>query len=79
MNYTYVLKCSDGSYYTGWTNNLENRIKNHNLGKGAKYTNSRRPVELAYFEIFETKSEAMRREAEIKKMTHKDKQKLGET
>ena len=50
MNYTYILKCKDGSFYTGWTNNLEKRIKDHNAGKGAKYTKSRCPVELVYYE-----------------------------
>ena len=54
MNYTYIVKCSDGSLYTGWTNNLEKRIQAHNEGKGAKYTKTRLPVELVYFEEFET-------------------------
>ena len=49
-NYTYVLQCADGSLYTGWTNNLENRVKMHNLGMGAKYTRGRRPCTLLYFE-----------------------------
>ncbi len=66
MNYTYILKCGDGSLYTGWTNDLERRIKCHNAGKGAKYTKSRLPVELAYYESFGTKKEAMQREWEIK-------------
>lgn len=68
MNYTYILKCSDGSLYTGWTNNLEARVRAHNEGRGAKYTRSRRPVELVYFEILETKEEALRRECAIKQM-----------
>lgn len=76
MNYTYVLKCDDGSLYTGWTNNLEKRIRDHNDGRGAKYTRARRPVELIYFETFETKQEAMRREYEIKHMNRKDKLRL---
>lgn len=76
MNYTYILKCRDGTYYTGWTNNLDQRIKTHNQGKGAKYTRARRPVELAYYEIFSTKEEAMRREAQIKRMARKEKEKL---
>lgn len=76
MNYTYILRCSDGSLYTGWTNDLERRIKNHNEGKGAKYTKCRLPVELAYYEAFQTKEEAMRREWEIKQLTRKDKLKL---
>ena len=73
MNYTYILKCSDGSLYTGWTNDLEKRIRAHNEGKGAKYTKSRRPVSLAYHETFQTKEEAMRREWEIKQMTRQQK------
>ena len=54
MNYTYILRCADDTYYTGWTNHLEERVKAHNTGKGAKYTKCRTPVELAYFEEFET-------------------------
>ncbi len=73
MNYTYILRCRDGSLYTGWTNNLEKRLACHNAGKGAKYTKARLPVELAYFETFQTKKEAMQREWEIKKMTRKEK------
>lgn len=76
MNYTYILECKDGSYYTGWTNNLEKRIKDHNDGKGAKYTKPRRPVVLAYYETFETKEDAMRREYAIKRMTRAEKEKL---
>lgn len=76
MNYTYILKCKDGSYYTGWTNCLEKRIKMHNAGKGAKYTKARRPVELVYFEAFEEKQQAMKREWEIKQLTHKEKEAL---
>ena len=66
MNYTYILKCSDGSLYTGWTNHLEERVKAHNEGRGAKYTRGRRPVELVYYERLETKEEALRREYAIK-------------
>lgn len=76
MNYTYILKCKDNTYYTGWTNNLEKRIKDHNDGKGAKYTKPRRPVVLAYYEIFETKEEAMRREYAIKHMSRAKKEEL---
>lgn len=75
-NYTYILRCSDDTYYTGWTNHLEARIRAHNSGRGAKYTRGRGPVELVYYEEFETKEEAMRREAAIKKMERKEKQKL---
>jgi len=73
MNYVYILKCNDGSLYTGYTNNLEKRLKVHNEGKGAKYTKARLPVELVYSEKYETKSEAMRREIEIKKMKKSEK------
>ena len=72
MNYTYILKCKDGSLYTGWTNDLEQRVAAHNTGKGAKYTKARRPVELVYFEEFETKEQAMKREYAIKQMARKD-------
>ena len=76
MNYTYILECKDGSYYTGWTNNLEKRLQDHNAGKGAKYTKARRPVLLAHYETFTTKEEAMRREYAIKQMTRAEKEKL---
>ncbi len=76
MNYTYILECKDGTYYTGWTNNLEKRLKDHNDGKGAKYTKARLPVVLVYHELFETKEGAMRREYAIKHMTRKEKEEL---
>lgn len=66
MNYTYIVRCNDDTLYTGWTNDLEHRIRMHNEGKGAKYTRARRPVTLVYFEIFDTKKEAMQREYAIK-------------
>ena len=75
-NYTYILKCADGSLYCGWTNNLEKRLSAHNAGKASKYTRTRRPVELAYFEQFETKQEAMSREYHIKRLTREEKLKL---
>lgn len=78
MNYTYIVKCADGTYYTGWSNDLEKRIKAHNEGKGAKYTKTRRPVELVYYEQFETKEEAMKREFAIKQMSRKMKNALIE-
>lgn len=76
MNYTYILKCQDGSLYTGWTNDLEKRVQVHNAGKGAKYTKTRRPVELVYWEEYETKNEAMKREYAIKHMSRREKEKL---
>lgn len=76
MNYTYIVKCGDGTYYTGWTNDIEKRMKAHNEGKGAKYTKTRRPVVLMYYESFQTKEEAMRREWEIKQLKRGEKEKL---
>lgn len=76
MNYTYILKCSDGTLYTGWTNHLERRIEVHNSKKGAKYTRSRTPVCLEYYETFLTKEEAMSREWEIKQLSRKEKMEL---
>ena len=76
MNYTYIVQCSDGSLYTGWTNNIEKRINDHNSVRGAKYTKSRLPVVLAYYEEFKTKEEAMRREWEIKQLDRKAKLEL---
>ena len=75
-HYTYILQCADGTYYCGWTNNLDRRLKAHNEGKGAKYTRSRRPVALVYYEAFSTKEEAMRREYEIKQLPRKKKEEL---
>ena len=76
MNYTYLLECADQTLYCGWTNDLEKRVKAHNAGQGAKYTKTRRPVTLVYYEEFETKEEAMRREAAIKKLARKEKLRL---
>ena len=73
MNYVYILKCNDDSLYTGWTNNLERRIKAHSTGKGAKYTKARLPIELVYFEEFEDKIEAMKREYAIKQLKIREK------
>jgi len=73
MAFVYILQCSDGSLYTGWTSNLEKRVARHNEGKASKYTRSKRPVVLKYFEICENKSEALRRESEIKKMKRTEK------
>lgn len=72
----YIVKCSDTSLYTGWTRNIVERLKVHNSGMGSKYTRSRLPVTLVYWEEFESKSSALKREAEIKKMTRKQKLKL---
>ena len=77
-NYTYMLRCNDGSLYTGWTNDIDKRLRAHNEGCGAKYTKARRPVELVYLEIFETKEEAMRREAAIKKLSAAKKREMAD-
>lgn len=76
MNYTYLVECADGTLYCGWTNHLEERIEAHNGGRGAKYTKSRRPVALVYYEEFATKQEAMKRECALKRLTRKQKQEL---
>lgn len=76
MNYTYIVKCKDDTLYTGWTNDLEKRVNAHNDGKGAKYTKSRKPVALVYYEAFQTKEEAMSREYHIKRMSRKEKERL---
>ena len=76
MNYVYMIRCKDGSLYTGWTNNLEKRFRNHCKGKGAKYTRGRGPLELVYYEVFEEKKEAMKREYEIKQLKKSEKEKL---
>ena len=76
MNYVYIVCCADKTLYTGWTNNLDERIKTHNKGMGAKYTRSRLPVNLVYWETFDNKNVALKREFEIKKLTRGQKEKL---
>ncbi len=76
MNYMYILRCGDGSLYTGWTNDLEKRFKAHVEGKGAKYTRGRGPLELVYFEKFDNKIDAMKREYAIKRLKRVQKEKL---
>lgn len=78
-NFTYMVECSDGTLYTGWTTEVKKRVEAHNAGKGAKYTKSRRPVRLVYYEEFKTKQEAMRREYEIKHFSREEKKKMIET
>ncbi len=77
--YVYIVKCSDNTLYTGWTTNVEARIKVHNSGIGAKYTRGRLPVTLVYWETLDTRSEALSREAVIKKMSKGQKIKLIES
>ena len=76
MYYTYIIKCLDNTYYTGSTNNLEQRLKRHNSKRGAKYTAARIPCELIYYEQFDTLKAAAGREAEIKKYSRSKKEKL---
>ena len=79
MYYIYIVECSDGSLYTGYTNDLDSRIEKHNTGKGAKYTRNKRPVKLVYFEEFEEKNLAQKREYEIKQFTRDKKLRLIKT
>lgn len=79
MYFVYILKCQDGSFYTGSTNNIEKRFKNHLAGKGGKYTRSHKPIKIIYKESFKNKSNALKREAQIKKLTKKEKIKLINT
>jgi len=72
-SFVYIIQCADDTLYTGWTTDIEARIETHNQGNGAKYTRGRGPVKLVYSEAFEDKSTAMRREAEIKKLTREEK------
>lgn len=72
----YIARCSDDTFYTGITNNLAQRLEKHNSGKGAKYTRGRGPVKLVYHENIETKSAALKREIEIKKLSREQKGKL---
>ncbi|MCR5842591.1 MAG: GIY-YIG nuclease family protein [Oscillospiraceae bacterium] len=73
MNVVYILRCRDGTLYTGWTNDLEKRLRTHAAGKGAKYTRARLPVTLVYTEVFETEHEARSRECGIKRLTRSQK------
>ena len=75
-NYVYILRCADGTLYTGWTNDLPRRIQAHNDGTGGKYTRSRRPVELVYHEEYQDKQQAQQREYAIKQLSRKEKERL---
>ncbi len=72
----YILRCSDQSFYTGWTNDINRRLTAHNKGAGAKYTRGRGPVELVYLEKLPDKSSALKREAFIKKLSRSQKEVL---
>ncbi len=76
MNCVYILECEDGSYYTGWTNNIVQRYKAHQAGRGAKYTKSHKPMRIVHLELFAEKSDAMKREYAIKHMSREEKEKL---
>jgi putative endonuclease len=76
MHYVYVLECADGSYYTGYTTDVERRVAEHDAGEGAKYTRGRTPVELVHVEEYETRSAAMSREHEIKSLSREAKERV---
>lgn len=75
-NFVYILRCADSTLYTGWTTDLHERVRVHNAGRGAKYTKARLPVHLVYSESYETKTQAMQREYEIKQFSRAQKLKL---
>jgi len=77
MPYTYLVQCADGSYYTGWTTDLEARLRAHNQGRGGRYTRSRRPVRLVYWEFQPSRSAAQRREATLRRLSHDEKAALA--
>ena len=76
MHHVYVLECADGTFYTGYTTDVERRVKEHNEGSGAKYTKGRVPVELRHVETYDSRSEAQSREAEIKSLSRAGKERL---
>jgi putative endonuclease len=76
--YCYILECADGTFYTGWTTDPPRREKQHNAGRGAKYTNTRRPVKMVYVEEQPDRSAAMKRELAIKAMKREKKRGLIE-
>lgn len=69
MNFVYILECADGSYYTGWTTDLERRVATHNAGRGSRYTRSRRPVKLVYWEEHPDRGSAQQRELALKRVS----------
>ena len=77
--HVYVLRCSDNTFYTGYTTDVERRVREHDAGDGAKYTRGRTPVELVHVEPFDSQSEAMSREYEIKQYTRAEKERLVES
>ena len=77
--FCYIVECADGTYYTGWTTDPQRRTRQHNLGRGAKYTRQHGPVQLVYVESQPDRGQAMRRELAIKKLNRTQKQKLIQT
>ena len=75
-SFVYIVECNDGTYYTGWTNDIEKRLIAHNNGKASKYTRGRIPVKLVYLEKLETKSDGLKRETSIKRLTRSEKEEL---
>ena len=74
--YVYIILCEDGSFYTGYTKNLDERIRLHACGKGARYTKSHKPQRVAYVELLDSRAKAMKREKTVKKLTHQQKLEL---
>lgn len=78
-HWVYVVECVDGSFYTGYTTDVERRVREHDRGEGAKYTRGRTPVELVHAEAFDSKSAAMSREYEVKRLSRAEKERLVES
>src|SRR6187549_410785 len=76
--FVYLVRCADGSYYTGWTTDLARRVATHNRGVGARYTRSRRPVTLAYYETLPDATAARKREVRLRRLSHAAKHALAE-
>ncbi len=74
--YVYIILCTDGSFYTGYTKNIDARARLHASGKGARYTKMHKPKRVAYTEVFDSRGKAMKREKEIKKLSHQQKHDL---
>lgn len=76
-HFVYIVRCADGTFYTGYTTDLQNRVDTHNKGKGAKYTRARLPVVLGWWKKYDSKSEAMKEEYAIKQLSHAQKKNMG--
>ena len=75
-HYIYIVECADGTFYTGYTTDIERRLEEHNSGEGAKYTRGRYPVKLKHQEVFESRSQAQKREYQIKQLPRREKEEL---